>query len=112
MIAVITSIELRTPLKFFALSYNALHITRQLKSTPCVVYKATGFWTKHYTLSLWKNAEDMRAFARSGAHLEAMKKSAAMAKEIRTLTVETDGVIPWREAKERLKKEGKKLSFH
>ena len=38
-----------------------------------LAFKKRGVWTKHYTMSLWKNEEEMKAFALSGAHLEAMK---------------------------------------
>jgi len=111
MIAVITLIELRNPLKFFALSYNALQIIKQMKSTAVVQYKSTGLWTTHYTMSLWNNKEDMQAFARSGAHLEAMKQSAKLAKEIKTLSIETDALPDWKTAKEKIQGEGKSLKY-
>jgi hypothetical protein len=62
-------------------------------------------------MSLWHTEEDMKMFARSGAHLNAMKKSAFLAKEIRTLVIHTDRLPTWQEAKLRLKQEGKVLSF-
>lgn len=111
MIAVITLIELKNPLKFFSLSYNALQIIKQMKGTAVVQYKSTGIWTTHYTLSLWNNKEDMQAFARSGAHLEAMKQSAKLAKEIKTLSIETDSLPDWKTAKKRLHTEGKSLKY-
>ncbi|NVK63459.1 MAG: DUF3291 domain-containing protein [Flavobacteriales bacterium] len=103
MKATITSIELRGPLKFFVLSSEALKIIRQLKTTNCVKTKTRGFWTKHYTMTLWKNEEEMKAFAYSGAHMEAMKKSKAIAKEIRILTIDATELPNWKEAKELLK---------
>lgn len=103
MLATITFIELKTPFKFFALSKNALHIIRQLKTTNCLQYKNTGFWTKHYTMTLWGSEEDMKNFARSGAHLQAMKVSASIAKEIKTHTYPTNKLPDWKEAKEILK---------
>jgi hypothetical protein len=112
MIAVITSLELKSPLKFFALSQNSLKTILQLKKTNFAGYKSTGFWTTHYTMSLWHTEQDMKVFARNGAHLNAMKKSAVLAKEIRTLVIHTDALPSWKEAKERLKKEGKVLSFN
>lgn len=98
----VTSIELKGPLKFFALSAQALHIVRQLKSTKHKAFKKRGFWTTHYTMSLWNSEEDLLEFARSGAHLEAMKKSGQIAKEIRTITVDRDTLPNWKEAKELL----------
>jgi len=111
MFITITYIELKSPLKFFALSSNAMKIMRQLKDTSCRSYKAQGFWTKHYTMTLWDSMEALKAFAKSGAHLEAMKKSAAISKEIRTLTVEASTLPSWKEAKIRLFKDGKVLRF-
>ncbi len=111
MIAVITLIELKSPLKFFPLSASALKIIKQIKSTSCKAYKSTGLWTTHYTLSLWESREDMQAFARSGAHLEAMKQSAKIAKEIKTLAIEVSALPNWEEAKERLSNEGKCLKY-
>lgn len=107
MIAVITLIELKHPFKFFELSYNALKIINQLKKSKYKAYKNTGFWTTHYTMTLWENHDDMHAFARSGAHLEAMKKSANMAKELRTHTIEVNELPKWKDAKSILRKDGK-----
>ena len=103
MIVVVTSIELKSPFKFFALSSRALKVVRQLKNTPCVQKKTQGFWTKHYTMTMWNNVEDMREFASSGAHQQVMKDSAQIAKEIRTTRVERDALPSWKEAKQLLK---------
>lgn len=111
MTAVITSIELKSPFKFFLLSFLALRIVRQIKTTPYLAYRSTGFWTKHYTMSLWNNMDDMKAFAKSGAHLEAMKRSALLAKEIRTVLVQVDAIPKWSDAKSMLLKEGRVLNF-
>jgi len=111
MIAVITLVELKSPFKFFALSYHALKIVKQLKTTKYKAYKNTGFWTTHYTMTLWENRNDMLAFARSGAHLETMKITGTIAKEIRTLEIETSVLPDWKEAKKSLKEEGKSLKF-
>jgi len=110
MIASITSIELNGPLKFFALSRSALKIIRQLRTTKCVKFKKQGIWTKHYTMSLWNSEEEMVAFARMGAHLEAMKRSKDIAKEIRIITIETEQLPSWKEAK-RLLENGKVIQY-
>jgi len=98
MKVVITSIELRGPLKFFALSASALKILKQLKTANSVDFKKRGIWTKHYTMSLWNNEQEMRAFAMSGAHLEAMKTSKEIAKEIRTITIDAEKLPDWKTA--------------
>jgi hypothetical protein len=111
MIAVITYIHLRNPFKFFSLANHARKILGQLRKTPHVSYKATGLWTKHYTMTLWNNMEDMRAFAISGAHQESMKASAALSQEIRTLTIEVSELPDWKTAKARVLEEGRVLKF-
>lgn len=102
MKATITSIELKGPLKFFTLSTHALKIIRQLKTTNCKDFKKRGIWTKHYTMTLWNNELELKEFAKSGAHLDAMKKSKEIAKEIRTITIDTDTLPSWEEAKKLL----------
>ena len=110
MKATITSIELKGPLKFFALSANALKIIRQLKATSYKDFKKRGVWTKHYTMTLWNNESELKDFAKSGAHADAIKKSKDIAKEIRTITIDTDTLPSWDEAK-RLLENGKVYKF-
>ena len=112
MIAVITYIELKNPFKFFALSSNAMGIVKQIqKAEGCKVYKSTGFWTKHFTMSFWESEEHMKAFAYSGNHQKAMKISGKIAKEIRTYTYQTETLPDWKKAKE-LVMSGKVLSYN
>ncbi len=98
MKATITSIELKGPLKFFALSARAFRIIQQLRSSNYKDFKKKGIWTKHYTMTLWESEKDLREFALSGAHLEAMKESAKIAKEIRTITIDAETLPSWNEA--------------
>lgn len=104
MKATITSIELKGPLKFFALSSSALQIIRQLRTTNCKDFKKRGIWTTHYTMTLWNTEDELKHFASSGAHLEAMKAGKRIAKEIRTVTIDADSLPNWKEAKRILKK--------
>ncbi|MDC6365563.1 MULTISPECIES: DUF3291 domain-containing protein [Flavobacteriaceae] len=106
----ITSIELKGPFKFFALSAKAMKIIAQLKGTNYKDFKKKGFWTKHYTMTLWNNETELKAFAKSGAHLEAMKASSKIAREIRTITIDADFLPPWKEA-ENLLKNGKVYKY-
>lgn len=100
----ITEIELKSPLHFFSLSLYALNIVKQLNKTNHVAFKKTGIWTKHYTMTLWETEEDLVAFARSGAHLKAMKESKKIAKKIKSLTIDADQFPDWKRAKEMLEK--------
>ncbi len=110
MKATITSIELKDPLKFFLLSVSALKIVKQLKATNFKDFKKRGVWTKHYTITLWDSEKELKEFASSGAHMEAMKQSRKIAKEIRTITIETNELPTWNEAKRILEK-GKVFKF-
>jgi heme-degrading monooxygenase HmoA len=56
-------------------------------------------------MTLWNNESDLREFSKSGAHLAAMKNGSQIAKEIRTITIETDTLPNWKEAM-RLLEEG------
>jgi hypothetical protein len=49
-------------------------------------------------MTLWNSEEELRDFARSGAHLAAMQQSRRIAKEIRTLTMDAAELPPWKEA--------------
>ena len=100
MKAAITLIELKSPLKFFSLSLSALGIMKQLKASNHIAFKKKGFWTKHYTMTLWETEEELKEFALSGAHLEAMKKSKEIAKEIRTIIIDADKLPDWKTAKQ------------
>lgn len=111
MKATITSIQLKGPLRFFALSARALRIVRQLKATNCLKFKKRGFWTTHYTMTLWNNENELRAFAQSGAHRDAMKASREIAREIRTITLDVDELPSWREAKRLLKNDARVLHY-
>ncbi|MEQ9187529.1 MAG: DUF3291 domain-containing protein, partial [Cryomorphaceae bacterium] len=95
----------------FALIRHAMNIMRQMQQTSVVQVKTSGMLKQHYTMSLWKDDASRRAFAREGAHLEAMKESARIAKEIITLTIEADQMPSWKNAKRLLEKDGKRLHF-
>ncbi len=71
----ITSIKLKSPFHFFTLANQGLQISRQLNKSEALGIKKTGFWTTHYTMTLWPNEKFMRAFVETGAHLKAMKES-------------------------------------
>lgn len=102
MKATITSIRLKTPFRFFPLSMYALSIIKQLQTTNCLDFKKQGFWTLHYTMTLWENEEQLKSFAQSDAHLIAIKKSATIAKEIKTITIDADKLPDWKTAKKML----------
>nr|WP_299485359.1 DUF3291 domain-containing protein [uncultured Allomuricauda sp.] len=111
MILVITSITLKSPWKFFPLSHRAMNIVRQMKGSPYIAFQKKGFWTTHYTMSLWPNIDDMKKFSHSGAHMEAIKKTKTIAEEVRTLTIEANDFPKWKEAKLLLKEKGKIIRY-
>jgi hypothetical protein len=111
MYVTVTSIQLKGPFQFFKLSYLAMKIVSQLKNDPaCKEYRSRGFWTLHYTMSLWLDEKALKEFAKKGAHLDGMKNSKTLATEIRTYTYPSDQLPDWETAKELLKK-GRVLSF-
>lgn len=111
MICTITSLTLRNPWQFFRFSWDAYAITRQMQSSGHLEFRKGGLGLTHYTLSAWPDRPTMEAFARSGAHIEAMKKSARYAREIRTLSYEADALPDWPSAKQLLQEKGKVLRF-
>lgn len=109
----LTSIQLRSVWQFFELSNHGRKIQGQAKKTPGFVkMKNSGCGRLHFTLSVWESEAAMRAFVRSGAHLEAMQRSAALSHEIRTYTYEADAIPGWKEAKRLLLENGKVLRFN
>lgn len=65
---------------------------------------------KHYTMTLWESEQDLKLFASSGAHLDAMKSSKEIAREIRTITIDADKLPNWKEA-EKLLEKGTSVKF-
>ncbi len=113
MIVTITSIKLKSIWKFFALSYFALSISKQVvKQKGFLKFKKTGIGKLHYTLTAWETEEDMKAFAyQSGEHQESMKTSARLASELRTYSYSAEKLPDWKEAKKLLMEKGKVLKF-
>lgn len=112
MIINVTSIRLRSLWNFFALSYHGLLISRQAKTQPGFVrMKNRGFGYDHYTLSVWESEEALRQFARSGAHLDAMKKSGQLASEIRTYSYAGGQLPSWNEVKGLLREKGRIFKY-
>ena len=113
MIVVLTSLRLRSLWGFFRLSWHGLQISRQAKKQQGFLsLKNTGLGHNHFTMSAWKTEEDMKAFAKSGAHLTAMKESATISTTIKTLMYSTDKLPSWKEAKQLLNEKGKALHYH
>jgi heme-degrading monooxygenase HmoA len=112
MVITLTSITLRSVWKYFQLTNNARKIMMQAKKSKGFVrMKNTGWGKLHYTLSVWESVDDLKQFARSGAHLAAMKVSQSLSTELATYTYETDHIPNWKEAKALLVEKGKVLHF-
>ena len=112
MVITITSLELRHWWNFFKLSLWGLKIVRQTKTQKGFIeMKNTGFGYLHFTLSVWETEADVKNFARSGAHLEAIKQSRKLATEIRIYTFHSEEIPDWKEAKRLLFERGKVFLF-
>lgn len=111
MILTITSIKLRSPLMLYRLYTVAFQILNQLRASNCIAYKTNGSWTTHYTMSLWRNEDDKKDFAYKREHLNAMRHSANIAREIRTLSIEATEMPSWKEAKSLLSSKANILKY-
>lgn len=94
-----TSVELKNTLLFFPFSWAAMQVMKQIRKSAAKQVKSTGFWSTHYTQSLWEKEEHLKHIARTDAHLAAMKKSAYFAREIWTYTFDASALLDWRTAK-------------
>lgn len=112
MFITVTSIKLRSVWLFFKLSLNGMHIVKQTRQEKGFIkMKNTGFGYMHYTLSAWESDEDIKRFAHSGAHKEAMKQTKQLATEIQIYTYQGIELPSWKEAKHLLNEKGKTLTF-
>ena len=112
MFVTITSLNLRHWWGFFKLSLWGLKISRQAKAEKGFIeMKNCGFGYLHFTLSAWESKADAKNFARSGAHLEAMKESGRLATEIKVYTYESEEIPDWANAKRMLFEQGRVFSF-
>lgn len=112
MYITVTSIKLKHWWNFFKLSQYALAIVKQTKKEKGLIkFKKQGIGLLHYTLTAWESEEDLKRFARSGAHLEAMKISGSIASELGTYTYESRAIPNWKEAKILLQTKGKLMTF-
>lgn len=112
MIITVTSLRLNHWWNYFGLSLRGLKIMLQAKQQKGFIsMKNTGFGYLHFTLSVWESDSDLRDFARSGAHREAMKRSQTLADEIGIYTFRSERVPNWKEAKKLLFEYGKFISF-
>ncbi|WP_276390070.1 DUF3291 domain-containing protein [Eudoraea chungangensis] len=111
MILSITSLRLQSPFKIFKVYKYSYRVMKQIKKSPCLAVRTTGSWSKHYTMTLWRNEEEKLEFYKSGAHLDAMKNASRIAKEIASLNLEADSFLGWKDAKMKLEEQGKKYTL-
>jgi hypothetical protein len=112
MVITITSLKLRHWWGFFRLSLRGLKILRQTRSQKGFIeMKNTGLGYLHFTLSAWESEADAKNFARSGAHLEALKESRRLATEIAIYTFRGERLPDWKAAKRLLAEHGRVIAF-
>ncbi len=79
----------------------------QADSAPGILFSGVKKINKiQHTLTAWQSQEHMRAYIRSGAHLEAMKAFRKIATG-KTFGFETDRIPSWEEVHELWQKNGK-----
>jgi hypothetical protein len=112
MFITITAIKLRSVWNFFHLSWLGFLSMQQLKGEKGFrKFKNTGFGYWHYTMTSWDSEEDLKRYAKTGNHLEVMKKSSIIASEFRTYTYQGEMMPNWKEAKELVAVNGRGLKF-
>lgn len=111
MIVVVTSIQLKSPFSLFKHYQFAVGSILQLKAnSSCIGFKTGGFYPKQFTMSLWNNTEEMKKYARTGTHLQAMQHARSVATEVQTISFEATELPNWKVAKEKLLA-GKKITY-
>jgi len=112
MVITITSLKLKSLWNFFRLSLHGLKISQQAKGHKGFIkLKNTGAGYLHYTMTCWQSEEDAKLFARSGAHLTAMKETSKIATEVRIYTFSGDQMPDWKTAKSLVMTKGKVFSY-
>lgn len=112
MTITITSLKLKSLWNFFSLSLYGLKISQQAKRQKGFIkLKNTGAGYLHYTMTSWEREEDAKFFARSGAHLEAMKDAAKIATEVRIYTFSGEQMPTWKEAQALVIEKGKVFTY-
>ena len=104
MIIVVTRLHLKSIWKlrrFGALSKAAFMQAEQADGNLHTDAFPQSPW-KFCTITAWESAEQMKAYARSGAHAEAMKHHKDLAKGIQTITYESDTIPERKEARSML----------
>lgn len=109
---VITSLELRSVWLYFRLTLLSMHIVKQLKDFKCLGWKSSGLGRLQYTMTLWENADEIRAFMKAeGAHRRAMGYSKKLAHNIRVYSYPSEEFPSWRVAKKLLLEHGRVLNY-
>lgn len=98
MIVTATELEFRSPWAYALFLVRVGAVKRQLSAAPGLLRFALG-WNR--TITAWEDAERMRAFRNSGAHLEVMRETARIGRA-KSATWETDAFPTWRDARRRL----------
>ena len=101
MIVSITKIQLNSYSKIIAFfKFNGQIIT-ELKLSNCKKHKVTGSWNLKvwYTMTLWKNENDINDFYRKDTHQEAMQQSGNFSSKIQSYRIQKEDLMNWKEAK-------------
>jgi hypothetical protein len=113
MIIAITSIRLRSLWNLFKFGSLVGQILKQIKSQKgFVTMKASpSIGYTHYTVSAWRSEADLKTFARSGAHLSAMKQTARISTEVKSYIYQAETTPDIKSAKKILAEKGKVITY-
>jgi hypothetical protein len=110
MILSITSLKVKRIHHLLRIIPYSFKAVMQLQKSKCVAFKTKGLANPSYTMTLWKSEEDMLEYFRSGAHAVAMREASKWAEEIRSVRLERETLIGWKEAKALIERDGKGIS--
>ena len=106
----ITYIKLRSVFHLFTLISNSGKMIAELPDYNCLGHKISNSFLEHYTMTLWENESDLYNFVKSDLHLKMMKRSGQLASQVRTITIDENQLIDWKEAKKIILK-GKVINY-
>lgn len=108
MILSITSLKVKRFYQLFKIwPYSFQNVLQLQRNSKCVAFKTIGFTNPSYTMTLWENEKDLKDYVTSGAHLSAMQEAVKWAEEIKSVRVESNSLITWKEAKKIIASQGK-----
>lgn len=107
MLASATYLKIKSMFMLPRFAFHVSKVSRQAKKSEGLIHfsvKSKGL-LKYYTLTVWKNKENMSNFRDKGDHLKAMKIINKLSNEYSFISWETDSIPGWEEVFKRVNNE-------